>query len=256
MSLPTTTQPVKVPFGGPCDGMSMQDLQGFRGRFPGALLQLESEATRTSITLAYKGHRLAWFRKKDWDVPAGLSLHNFYGQVSGDPRDPFILIWLKDNVSLPQTSNAQKAVSAALEEAREACKTQPQKETAMTTYAQQFTNVINANKAAAATAGYMEAGRIANRQAVKLASKHLPLMVRGYADTALGKLVIANIASIAVKQLRPNDPTLNQLTEAMTVQAFQDILQSFDIDGFIDGLLTSDEMKAAVSKLPATGGKA
>ena len=107
------------------------------------------------------------------------------------------------------------------------------------------------NKSAAADAAYMEAGRIANNGAAKLAGKHLPFMLRGYADTPLGKLVIANIAVMAAAQLRPNDMTLARLAEAMTVEAFQAVYQEVNVEAMIASLLGSDEMKAALSKLPA-----
>lgn len=128
---------------------------------------------------------------------------------------------------------------------------QPEKETIMSKIAQTATAVIESNKTAATQAGYLEAGRLANKQAAKLAGKHLPLMLRGYADTAVGQLVIANLAQIAVKQLRPNDPTLVKLTDAMVVQGFQALYQTVDLDSILDSLLSSPEMQRAVGKLGA-----
>ncbi len=147
-------------------------------------------------------------------------------------------------------SNAKAAVAAAPAAAK--TQTQPPKETAMSNISAKVTAAINVNKSAAETAGYMEAGRLANNQAAKLAAKHLPMMLRGYADTPLGKLVIANLASAAVKQLRPNDATLNELTEAMIVQGFQSLYQTVDLDGILDSLLSSPELQKATSKLKAS----
>jgi hypothetical protein len=128
-------------------------------------------------------------------------------------------------------------------------KTPPQKGNTMT-ISNTITATINANKAAAATAGYMEAGRIANSQVIKLISPHLPFLLKAYADTPFGKLVVANIAALAAKQLRPQDATLAALTDAMTVQAFQAIYQQVDFEAMINSLLSSPEMKSAIDKLP------
>jgi hypothetical protein len=108
---------------------------------------------------------------------------------------------------------------------------------------------VNNNKAAAKAAGYLEAGRIANNKLSKVAGKALPMMARGYADTPAGRLVLANIAQMAAAQMRPNDPTLAKLTMAMTTAAYQEVIQNFDIEGMLDNLLDSNEIKRALSKL-------
>jgi len=108
---------------------------------------------------------------------------------------------------------------------------------------------IELNKAAATSAAFLEAGRIANNQLTKVASKKLPIVVRGYADHPLGKLVIANLAAMAAQHFRGDDANLKKLTSAMTVQAYQELIQTVDIEGIIDELLESKEVKRALSKL-------
>src|SRR6478752_2220874 len=49
------------------------------------------------------------------------------------------------------------------------------------------------NKTTAKQAAFNEVGRIANNVAAKTLAKHLPAMARGYADTPIGKLLIANL---------------------------------------------------------------
>ncbi len=110
-------------------------------------------------------------------------------------------------------------------------------------------NLFDANKNAATTAATMEAGRIANNQVAKFAAKKLPFMVSAYADTPMGKLVIANIAQQTVAHFRPEDVNLGKLTAAMAVQAYMELLQELDIDGFLDELLDSPEIKRATKKL-------
>lgn len=110
-------------------------------------------------------------------------------------------------------------------------------------------DTIARNSNNATSAAFLEAGRIANRQATKLASKHLPMMVRGYADTAGGRLVLANIAATAVAQFRPGDKRLARLADAMMVTAYQEVLQSFDIEKIIEDMLSNETIKAALNKV-------
>lgn len=108
---------------------------------------------------------------------------------------------------------------------------------------------VHRNKSSATTAAFMEAGRIANNQVAKLASKHLPMMLRGYADSAAGRLIIANIADFAIREMRPNDEKLHQLTKAMMVQSYQALYAELDIEKIIDDLLSESGIKRALDKI-------
>lgn len=109
--------------------------------------------------------------------------------------------------------------------------------------------IIDKNKTVATSAAFMEAGRIANSQASKVIAKQLPIMVRGYAETPLGRLLLANIASMAQEHFRGNDQKLQKLTQAMMVAAWQEVYQQIDIDGFIDQLMQNKGMSRAFEKL-------
>lgn len=109
--------------------------------------------------------------------------------------------------------------------------------------------IIETNKNVATSAAYMEAGRIANNQIAKALGKKLPMMLRGYADTCYGKLVISNIANIAIEKFRPEDVKLQSLSKAMMVQAYQEVLREFDIEGLIEELLESPQIKRATKML-------
>lgn len=111
--------------------------------------------------------------------------------------------------------------------------------------------IVASNKNAATTAAIMEAGRIANNQVGKLAAQHLPLMLRGYANTTIGKVVIANAAAYAAQRLRPNDQKLTKLSNAMMVEAYQAFLAEFDVESMIEDLLGSATIKKALDKLDA-----
>lgn len=111
-------------------------------------------------------------------------------------------------------------------------------------------SLVNNNKDGLQAAAYLEAGRIANNQLTKLASKSLPMMVRGYADTAVGKIVMANLAQQIIMQFRPQEPKLVKLSQAMVTEAMQSLIQTVDIEGFIDQLVGSADGQRALSKLP------
>lgn len=121
--------------------------------------------------------------------------------------------------------------------------------TATTSASSFFLKLGQGNLSAAKYAGYLEAGRLANKQLTKVLSKRLPMMVRGYADTPVGRLVTANIAVMALAHFRPEDQILAKLAEAAQVQAYQELLQNLEIEGFLDELMESSSMKAAIKKL-------
>ncbi len=109
--------------------------------------------------------------------------------------------------------------------------------------------VLDVNKQTAVSAAFMEAGRIANNQAAKFISGKAPLVARGYVQTPIGKLVIANMANMAVEKFRPDDRRLNKLTKAMMVSAYQEALAEFDIEEMIENMLSNSSIKKALKSL-------
>lgn len=110
-------------------------------------------------------------------------------------------------------------------------------------------NIVQKNVDLGTSAAFLEAGRIANNQLSSLAGKKLPIMVRAYADTALGRLILANIALLAQEHFRPDDTRLQKLANAMTVSAYQEVLQQFDVESFIDDLLSNNTIKKALKQV-------
>lgn len=106
--------------------------------------------------------------------------------------------------------------------------------------------VIEQNISLGTSAAFLEAGRIANSQLSQMASKKLPIMVRAYADTALGRLLLANVALMARDHFRPNDERLAKLVNAMTVSAYQEVLQNFDIEAMIEDLISNKTIVKAL----------
>lgn len=113
----------------------------------------------------------------------------------------------------------------------------------------QIQTIVAKNIKLGTSAAFLEAGRIANNQLSGMASKKLPLMARGYADTPLGRLLIANVASMAAEHFRPGDEKFKNLTNAMVVSAYQEVLQQFDVESFIDDILSNNTIKKALNKM-------
>lgn len=110
-------------------------------------------------------------------------------------------------------------------------------------------SLVDKNVQIAQNAAFLEAGRIANNQAVKVVGAKAPLMVKGYVDTAFGKLLIANAASVAAEKLRPQDKRLEKLTRAMITEAWQEVYQTFDFEKMVDEMLSNASVKAALIKI-------
>lgn len=110
-----------------------------------------------------------------------------------------------------------------------------------------FDKLVANNKSVAVNAAYMEAGRIANNQVTKLVAAKAPLMVKGYVDTPVGKVVLANLTAMAVEQFRPTDLKLKKVSVAMMTQAYQELIQTVDIEGMLNELASSDGIKTALA---------
>lgn len=114
-----------------------------------------------------------------------------------------------------------------------------------------LTTIAQKNIDLGTSAAFLEAGRIANNQLSSIASKKLPIMVRAYADTALGRLLLANVALMARDHFRPDDERLGKLVNAMTVSAYQEVLQNFDVEQMIDDLVSNSTIKKALKSIDA-----
>lgn len=97
--------------------------------------------------------------------------------------------------------------------------------------------VVGKNKSAALTVAKLEAGRIAVKQVSKLVTPKLPMLVRGYADTEIGRLVIANLFNFAVTQFAPQNKNAVLVADAMLEGAMLDALQSLNVEALINDVV-------------------
>lgn len=103
--------------------------------------------------------------------------------------------------------------------------------------------IVAKNKALAAHAAVLEAGRVANGRLLAIVKPKLPMMMRGYCDHPAAKLAIANAVSVAVQQYKPDSTVAQKLSDAMIASAYQEFIASFDIPGMLDEMMNSKDVK-------------
>lgn len=98
-------------------------------------------------------------------------------------------------------------------------------------------NIVAANKSAVVNAAKLEAGKIALTQITKVAAKKAPFMIKGYIDTPIGRVVIANLLSVAVDQYAPSNQKAKAVAGAAMEAAMLEMVQSFNIAEMIDEIV-------------------
>lgn len=105
---------------------------------------------------------------------------------------------------------------------------------------------FEANKDLAKSAAFLEAGRITNNKLIALVAPKLPIMVRGYAQTPVGKIVMANMLLIGVQKFRPDNQLLAKLAYASVTQAYAESFEALDIEGMLDSFLKDTAVSKAL----------
>jgi len=107
----------------------------------------------------------------------------------------------------------------------------------------------NTNISAVKTTAMITSGKALNAAVKTKITPKLPMMVRGYADTTLGAIVMANIVASGLKMYAPTNPKAALIGEAMVTAAMVDFAASFDIEGMVREFLASPEADSLVAKL-------
>lgn len=110
------------------------------------------------------------------------------------------------------------------------------KQTALTT--------VDQNKQATIIASKMEAGRILNKQIIKQAKPHVPMFFRGYLDTPLAPVILANL--VALTGNHTDNKRIKQISELMLLAAADTTVQSFNLDQIIDDVLKNIKLPAGI----------
>ena len=103
---------------------------------------------------------------------------------------------------------------------------------------------VGDNKQALIIAGKMEAGRVLNKQVLKQIKPHIPMFVRGYLDTPLAPVIVANL--VAAVGNHTQNKRVQQVAELMLLAAADTTVQSFNIDKIIDDVLAGVKLPAGV----------
>ncbi|UUT40844.1 hypothetical protein [Salmonella phage GSP001] len=127
-------------------------------------------------------------------------------------------------------------------EAKQAVQSQTSSANAQTTenkgnIMSKVSSIVAANKSAVVNAAKLEAGKIALTQITKVAAKKAPFMIKGYIDTPIGRVVIANLLSVAVDQYAPTNAKAKAVAGAAMEAAMLEMVQSFNIAEMIDEMV-------------------
>lgn len=115
--------------------------------------------------------------------------------------------------------------------------------------------VVGAQKAMAKTAATLEAARIFNNQLAKVASKKLPTLVRGYADTPVGRAVMANLILVGIETTMPHvgeTDVRKQVARAAVVESYGVLMQSFKLEDMLTELFEMPALRGLTEKIGLT----
>ena len=97
--------------------------------------------------------------------------------------------------------------------------------------------VVNVNKTALVTAAKLEAGKIGLKQMSKLVQPAIPMMLRGYADTAMGRVALANIFHFAASNYAGGNDKVKVVADAMLEAAMIEFVGSFNIEEIFEKVI-------------------
>lgn len=97
--------------------------------------------------------------------------------------------------------------------------------------------MVESNTGAAKQAAKRRTGNMINERVINLIQPKLPLMVRGYADSELGKAVICNAIAAGLIKYFPTNEKVLLASDAMITAAMDNFIGSFNIEQMIDEVL-------------------
>jgi hypothetical protein len=112
--------------------------------------------------------------------------------------------------------------------------------------------LLEANKDAATLAAEITAGNLLNARVAKLVAPKLPMMVRGYADTTIGRAALSNLVAGAVINFMPNNQMAVRAADAMVKSAMLTLVGEFNIEEMMNDLLDGITLPEATSKKAST----
>lgn len=109
----------------------------------------------------------------------------------------------------------------------------------------------NKNVQSVAYATQIKLGQFANKSAVKFIKGKVPMMARGYVETPLGSLVVANLVQVAVNQFAPDNKKAVVVADAMLNAAMLEAADLINIDAIVESVfdhLPKDQVDALLKQ--------
>ncbi|QPB12159.1 hypothetical protein [Providencia phage PSTCR5] len=100
-----------------------------------------------------------------------------------------------------------------------------------------FSTILAENKAAAINAGEMETGRLVVNRIVAVVKKRAPLMVKGYIDTPVGRIAVANLFAALVREYLPDNALAGRAADGAVKSAAYEVLRDIDIPAILEEVL-------------------
>lgn len=97
--------------------------------------------------------------------------------------------------------------------------------------------LVEGNKGAFKESAKRRTGKMLNDRLVGMVAPKLPMMVRGYADTELGRAMIANLLAGAIVHFGYKHDKLTLAADAMVTAAMDDFVGSFNIEDMVNDLV-------------------
>ncbi len=108
-------------------------------------------------------------------------------------------------------------------------------------------NAVQINKEALILAAKLEVGKVAIAQLKKVVTPKLPYPVRGYADSPLFNIVLANAVGITLREYAQGNEKAQIVSEAMIQSAAVEMMSSFDINGMINDMLENVDVSKLIN---------
>ena len=128
---------------------------------------------------------------------------------------------------------------------------QPKEQSTVANKIPSLQQVLQDNIKSATAAGKLEVGHVANEQLVRILGKRLPKKYAPLLETPFGALAVANATMYVAQAVQPGNQTLASVSQAMVVDAYQQILKLVDLPGLVNELLTNTEVAKALDQAKA-----
>lgn len=100
-----------------------------------------------------------------------------------------------------------------------------------------ISTILAENKAAAINAGEMETGRLVVNRIVAVVKKRAPVLIKGYIDTPVGRIAVANLFATLVREYLPDNALAGRAADGAVKSAAYEVLRDIDIPAMLEEVL-------------------